>query len=225
MDTTWFAVDVDGRVARLDSGEGGAVPVEGFPSDGFHREQFDGSSLIAALLRKRAETDERLARLLPEDDELLLRVAQNLALVGEDFGAHALAELGIFHYECFSQTPIPYLRVGSVVRPLNIEDVEELDPASAVRLSGARLPVAFTDTEVLQPAEWLECSFWEQDYWWWAADGRVFFSDGNPHADPAMAMDDGDWKFARRYRDERHVEAFDFYEATAQAVESANQGD
>lgn len=33
MDTTWFAVDRDGHVAVFDSGEAGAVPIEGYTDD------------------------------------------------------------------------------------------------------------------------------------------------------------------------------------------------
>jgi hypothetical protein len=33
MDTVWFAVDADGHIAQFDSGEAGAVPVEGYTED------------------------------------------------------------------------------------------------------------------------------------------------------------------------------------------------
>jgi hypothetical protein len=39
MDTRWFAIDREGRVALLDSGEGGAVPNEGTPDEGAGFEQ------------------------------------------------------------------------------------------------------------------------------------------------------------------------------------------
>jgi hypothetical protein len=50
MDTTWFAVDADGRVARFDSGETGAVPNDAASAGGSGRPNFDVFALRAACV-------------------------------------------------------------------------------------------------------------------------------------------------------------------------------
>lgn len=78
MDTSWFAVDAAGHVARFDSGEDGAVPTNAASRDADEHDffRFD-AALVARVLAKLAEADWPRA---PEDPARA-KIAQRLLFV------------------------------------------------------------------------------------------------------------------------------------------------
>jgi hypothetical protein len=84
MDTTWFAVDEDGRVARFDSGEAGAVPLEAANGGGAAEPSFD------VFLLDVASVIDRIASLPPGDfepDEFPRRAALVVEPAAKEEGA------------------------------------------------------------------------------------------------------------------------------------------
>src|SRR5512145_777999 len=92
MDSTWFAVDDDGEVGYFDTGEGGAMPLEGFPLglEAGGANPLDGSAVLFELLKREARSDAELAKLLPPTLEALEEL-----LDGDDM-AKLLPSLGIW---------------------------------------------------------------------------------------------------------------------------------
>jgi len=82
MDTTWFAVDEDGRVARFDSGEAGAVPVGAANGGGAADPSFDVLLLDVASVIDRLASEparEHAADELPRRAILVVEpVAQSI---------------------------------------------------------------------------------------------------------------------------------------------------
>ena len=71
MDSCWFAVDETGAVAAFDTGEGGSIPVSGFPMNGqaleWGEDHLAEASFAAAVLMAAASSDAELAALLPSE--------------------------------------------------------------------------------------------------------------------------------------------------------------
>jgi hypothetical protein len=145
MDTTWFAVDRDGRVGMFDSGENGAVP-------------------------QAAQMDLRRDELL-----LVLRggppgTGPEFANPWEE-----AARLGVFYYAAndYPELPLeePYPLVFRAQKPLH---VDSLPPKYRKLIRAIRFEaVRFEDSDRVQPVEHVKCAFWnrKQAFAYLAADG------------------------------------------------------
>lgn len=155
MDSTWFAVDEDGEVAFFDTWEGGTMPeAGGFPlggNSGGGALGLEPEELAMALLQLRAETDPKLAALLPASAEALGEAADYefevlLTLLGvhtyvpeEDYGAR------------------PYVRLHEVARALRLD---ELPVGIRERFVDAKLPVRFRSDLRIAPGEHVSIGSW-----------------------------------------------------------------
>jgi hypothetical protein len=171
MDSTWFAVDADGEVAIFDTGEGGCIPEGGFPMGG----EAGGSAahaladyeLLAYALAARARSDERLRALLPDDPEVLADVIAH----GDvwEVVQSLLRGAGVWTYACTEAAATPFLRQGSVLQPLRIDDLAD---EMRRRFAEARLPMRFREAPAVAPGEHVPVHAW----------GNLWFDlQGRPH--------------------------------------------
>ena len=112
MDSTWFAVDLDGHVALFDTDEAGTLPSQGFPAGGEAGGQ-DGMEpfeLLAAALRARIATDPELAARLPSEPGAIAQLAEDGFYDLEEAAEELLRALGVFTYGCLDHSPGPYQR-------------------------------------------------------------------------------------------------------------------
>lgn len=143
MDTTWFAVDRDGHVAVFDSGEAGAVPVEGYTDE--------WEPILDELVKAAG------GPALDEEDE-------------EDAWENRpqrLAALGIYYYaheEWENALAGPYQRSGAPKAPMPGAKVPRGLLEQMVSFDGR-----FAETERLQPVEHWPSDAWSDA--WVSTDG------------------------------------------------------
>lgn len=142
MDTTWFAVDRDGHVAVFDSGEAGAVPVEGYNEDWYP---------ILEELVKAAGGQELAA----DDDDAWADRPNRLAAMGIYYYAHE---------EWENAMAGPYDRTGVPEQPMPGHHVPRGLLKQMVSFDGR-----FAETERLQPVEHWPSDAWSEA--WISADG------------------------------------------------------
>jgi hypothetical protein len=148
MDTTWFAVDRDGRVGVFFSCENGSVPaaagIQGDVSQAIH------------FLRANADGGP-----LPEDEGWGL-------LNDEDF----LARQGLFVFWCSGGSVLvdPYFKTRELERPLH---VDQLPSGFRDQCRRVQFPVSFAEVTIVQPCEHVECSFWDDPAGYRSADGKT----------------------------------------------------
>jgi hypothetical protein len=143
MDTTWFAVDRDGHVAVFDSGEAGAVPVEGYNED------------WAPILDELTKAAGGLA-LDADDDDAWADRPNRLAAMGLFFYTHEEFENGLAG---------PYDRTGVPETPMPGHQVPRGLLKQMVSFDGS-----FADTERLQPVEHWHSDAWSEA--WVSVDGK-----------------------------------------------------
>ena len=130
MDTAWFAVDADGHVARFETGEDGALPVEAAHRGGPDDPNFDVHAFVAALAR-RSGTD------LEE-------------------GAYTERLPGVFDYRRDHGDDLGrYQRAHVPEDPVRIS---ELPPSTQEAIGAFRLPVYFSEAEIVHLAEHIDDS-------------------------------------------------------------------
>lgn len=147
MYTTWFAVDANGHVAAFDTGGYGHAPV-GAEEKYAHREYLEE---LYRLRNPEASPDE-------------YRPAEQLA-----------EELGFFLYD-YDRGYDPIDVFARRVIPERPTHIEQLPPQVRALSRTVQLPIFFGPTERVQPFEFLECSFWEEDgerFAYLASDGRT----------------------------------------------------
>jgi hypothetical protein len=141
MDTSWFAIDQNGYVARFFTGAGGAVPILAYCPDAIDR--LEDMNLDEA---ERAEIGLDSLPDIPQDrlpDDTLL-----------------------FHYEtcnaldeCLAER---YQRTGVPKKPIHIDELPPQVRAAIATLRFDRLE--FAETDVFQPVELTECETWDPAY-------------------------------------------------------------
>jgi hypothetical protein len=134
MDTTWFAVDRDGHVAVFDSGEAGAVPV-----DGYHE---DWAPILDELVKAAGGKEHD-----PDDD---------------DDRANRLAAMGLYYYaheEWENALAGPYDRTGVPETPMPGPQVPRGLLKQMVSFDGR-----FAETAKLQPAEHWQSDAWSDGW-------------------------------------------------------------
>ncbi len=166
MDSTWFAVDLDGQVAVFDTGEGGCAPTEGFPLGGEAggADPLETPDLIRALLERRVGELPELAALLP-DAAALDRLMEFLDW--DDVNDLAVL-LGLWVYGNDEGWAVPYHREGFPASPVT---VEALGDALGARLKGAVLKLRYADESLIQPGEHGPVTGWST--LWAARDGSI----------------------------------------------------
>ena len=127
MDSAWYAVDADGNIARFDTGEDGALPVDASADGEARHASFDHERLVAAL---EAATGTKLD---PDDDDANDSIP------------------GIYHYTRdhgddpgrYARHKVPPVPVGAAA----------LDSASAAAVRKLTLPVRFASDDVVHLAD------------------------------------------------------------------------
>lgn len=169
MDSTWFAVDEDGEVAFFDAGEGGAVPVDGFPmggeAGGYGGNALEEAEMLALALWARAESDARLKQLLPETLKALTTWVESTSEV--ELVGPLLRGVGVWTYLNDDPVAVPYVREGTVPKPIKLAD---LDPRTRKLFRNAKLPLRFASSELVAPGEHVTVAAW--DPVWVDTEGR-----------------------------------------------------
>ena len=221
MDSTWFAVDEDGEVAYFDAGEGGAVPLGGFPLGGEAGGHDEGAmeeiELLAAGLWARAANDERLREVLPDSFD---QVRRSVSSTSEwDLVDPLLRSVGIWTYWNDYGDAVPYVRTGQVPRPLRVSD---LDEDTQRRLRDARLPLRFAACELIAPGEHISVATWGPV--WFDTAGRPHPADGREAEFAAIAPQleamDADDHFPQRAEPGELFEGEAFYGAVEKLLKS-----
>ncbi|MCB9671529.1 MAG: hypothetical protein H6736_08700 [Alphaproteobacteria bacterium] len=190
MDSTWFAVDLDGQVALFDTGEGGAVPMEGFPlgREAGGADPFDAAVVLEALLRRKRSELPELAELLPDDAS----IRQLLDALDWDDEASLAVMLGLWVYGNEDGWAVPYHRSGFPAEPVTLE---ALGDDLKARLKGAVLAIRFAEAPLVQPGEHAPVAAWGSV--WGGVDGSVHpTADGKPRLDELEEASEllGEWR-------------------------------
>ena len=130
MDTTWYAVDLDGHVAVFETGENGHAPIE----------RFEGYFLDSLAAAVRGDT--------PVDGESEFRDNEELA-----------SEIGCFTYD-YSEGYDPIEAYTRMLVPENPLHVDQLPPDLRKGFKQVRFPIRFREMKWLQPIEHFPCEFW-----------------------------------------------------------------
>jgi hypothetical protein len=141
MDSSWFAIDQNGYVARFFTGAGGAVPNGAYCPDALDR--------LEEMNLDDAERSEVIVDWLPDIPADRLPDEKRLFLyTTSDALDDCLAE----RYE---RSRVPK-------KPLHID---ELPPQVRAAIAGMRFDgLEFAKTEVFQPVELTECATWDAAY-------------------------------------------------------------
>jgi hypothetical protein len=135
MDTCWFAVDDEGRVAIFESGEAGAVPTDAYLGE-------EGIGLALRVGRLRGASDD--------------------GGEPEDYDVGDLARRGLYVYEHSTENWIagPYVREADPEgEPLREAELPDEIRAHLVRFAGS-----FARTAEIQPVELWPCEAWDAGY-------------------------------------------------------------
>jgi hypothetical protein len=173
MSTTWFAVDANGHVAAFNT-------------------HLDGHAPVGA--------EERYAR--RNYLEVMYRLLHPAADSDEYWSEDQLAEdLGVFLYEYRDEyDPIDVFERRVI--PDRPTHVEQLPPEVRAMANKVHLPISFGPTEQIQPLEFLECTYWEEDgerFAYLASDGLT--------VRPILGKEDRFAVFVRKFREENPGEA------------------
>jgi hypothetical protein len=147
MDTDWFAVDRDGRVAYFNSGENGPVPES-------LRDDADIEGLVNHLRAGAGQPP------LPEDEWYLEREDEYLASHG----------IFVFTHPNVSEWVEPYARSAEPEQPLH---VDQLPPGFRDAFRRVQLPVSFAEVTGLQPCEFVACIYWGYPAGYLCGDGKT----------------------------------------------------
>ena len=150
MDTSWYAVDAEGRVALFESSEDGAVP-RGAADASIIWELWDIREPPAPGDKDRYEDPEMLASRL------------GLFLYEH---AHELTS----HDGCYGEDLAPYRQVVKPTVPIHID---QLPDDLREQCEAIRFPINFGNSPLLQPVEHLTCSYWGEKRGYLASDGQT----------------------------------------------------
>jgi hypothetical protein len=211
MDSTWFAVDANGELAFFDTGEGGCLPEGGFPAGGEaggrKKNALEDTQLLAYALLARAQRDDRLRSMLPNDAEKLA------ALIDEsqdawEFMTPLLRSLGVWTYSCDDSVATPYLREGLAIEPLRIGEFAE--PLQR-RFDSAQLPIRFSEMPAIAPGEFVGVTAWSP--LWFDLKGQPHPTIDQGDEFEEHVADIGSWQIEAEAREGNTLQGEDFYEA------------
>lgn len=131
MDTAWFGVDLDGRLAVFDTGEAGAIPEDAVGLGDYERALGGFPQAFEAISEAVGMSDEE--PYAPDPKSPVYRYEHN----AENWAAG------------------PYVQAHAPARPVTIDRVPE-----ALRPGIVPLPVRFAEAQPVQPVEHVPCTSW-----------------------------------------------------------------
>lgn len=182
MDSTWFAVDEAGEVAFFDTGEGGAIPKQGFPVGGEAGVEggLESWELSFQLLQREAKGDPALAAVLPASAEEL----GDWLECEQDAEFRLLLSLGVHVYSCGEQDAYPYFRVSLPSQPGRLDQLPE---ALRERFAGAQLPLRFVSAPQIAPGAYVPVESWSG--YWFDTEGAAHLAVGGKPGGLSEAQD------------------------------------